>query len=105
MMIHEFAERSKKHGNISNEDYAKIEPLYIVLDLDKDQFAALVDAVGLERLTAKAGRWTRFLKAEEELAGKERYIAAKDELENITRRQAELQASIAKYEHDVRVYC
>jgi hypothetical protein len=104
MMIHEFAERSKKHGDITQEDYAKIEPLYIVLDLDKDQFAALVDAVGLEGLTAKAGLWTRYLKAEDELAAKERYIAAKNELEETERRQTELKAYITKYEHDVRVY-
>jgi hypothetical protein len=105
MTIEEFADNSKKHSDINPEYYAKIEPLYIVLDIDKDKFAALVDAAGLETLAAKAGRWERLLKAEEELAEKEKYIAAKDEFEVNSRRQEYLNDYIKNYERNIRVYC
>lgn len=49
MMLHEAQERLKK-TTITEEQLWGLNSLYILLDLDKDDFCKIVDAVGIEKL-------------------------------------------------------
>jgi hypothetical protein len=66
MTIHELKERSKKAVNINTEEYIVLEKLYILLDLNKDDFAKIVDAVGVEKLVGRESYWDRLQTADNE---------------------------------------
>jgi hypothetical protein len=103
MTIHELKERSKKAANISNEDYAVIEKLYILLDLHKDDFAKIVDAVGVEKLISRENYWDRLQTADNERQTRLKYEEAKNEMDALTERQRELQKYFESYTGTVKV--
>lgn len=82
MMLHEAQERLKK-TTITEEQLWGLNSLYILLDLDKDDFCKIVDTVSIEKLLKKQGHYERLDKAEQELAAKEKYLMAKSKLEEL----------------------
>lgn len=82
MMLHEAQERLKK-TTITEEQLWGLNSLYILLDLDKDDFCKIVDTVGIEKLLKKQGHYERLDKAEQELAAKEKYLMAKSKLKEL----------------------
>lgn len=82
MMLHEAQERLKK-TTITEEQLWGLNSLYILLDLDKDDFCKIVDTVGIEKLLKKQAHYERLDKAEQELAAKEKYLMAKSKLEEL----------------------
>jgi len=73
------------------------EYLYILLDLHKDDFCKIIDAVGLETLIKKQKHYDRLDRAERELAAKERYLQAKARLEEIEAEKASLEQIVSSY--------
>lgn len=88
MMLEEAQARLKK-TTITEEQLWGLNSLYILLDLDKDDFCKIVDTVGIEKLLKKQSHYERLDRAEQELVAKEKYLAAKRRLEEI---EAEKQA-------------
>lgn len=81
-----------------NEDQLwYINSLYILLDIDKDDFCKIVDAVGLDKILKKRLHYDRLLKAEEELSKKEKYIKAKQRLQEIAFEKMELEEVVNTY--------
>jgi hypothetical protein len=68
---------------ITEEELDIIHPLYCILDLEKEDFCAAVDAIGIGKLTAKKSVIERLAKAEHEFAQWERYIQNKRKLEDM----------------------
>jgi hypothetical protein len=86
----------------SPEILEQVTPLYMLLDLGKEDFYKILKAVGCETVIKRLPRWERLLKAEEELTAKEKYIAAKRKLEYLRQEKQDLEETIALYEKNVR---
>lgn len=84
-------------AQITNEQLWQINDLYILLDLHKDDFAKIVDAVGVEKLIEKQAHYTKANKAMDMLAAKEHYEAAK-------RRRKEIEAELKRLNEDIAAY-
>lgn len=82
MMLEEAQARLKK-TEINQEQLSALNSLYILLDLHKDDFCKIIDAVGLDKLLEKQRRYERLERAEQELTAKERYVRAKARLEEL----------------------
>ena len=96
MMLHEANERLKS-TQITEEQLWALNSLYILLDLDKDDFCKVVDVAGLETLLKKQAHYERLDRAEEELTVKERYQDAKRKLEEIEDEKRRLEAIVNGY--------
>lgn len=96
MMLEEAQARLKK-TTITEEQLWGLNSLYILLDLDKDDFCKIVDAVGIEKLLKKQSHYERLDQAEQELAAKERYLAAKRRLEEIEDEKQSLENIVNGY--------
>lgn len=79
----------------------ELHKLYILLDLEKDDFAKIVDTIGVEKLIEKSERYNRFCEAESELRKKENYIKAKARSKELEKEREELQATIDNFEKDL----
>ena len=75
-----------------------VNSLYLLLDLDKDDFCKIVDTIGLDRLIAKRRHYDRLLRAEEMLTAQERYEDAKRRLDALDREREQLQEMVDKYQ-------
>lgn len=95
MMLHEANDRLKK-AKITEEQLWGINSLYI-LDLDKDDFCKIVDTVGIEKLLNKQSHYERLDQAEQELAAKEKYLAAKSRLEELEVEKQDLENIVNGY--------
>lgn len=93
MMLEEANARLKKE-KITEEQLWGINSLYILLDLDKDDFCKIVDAVGVEKLLKKQIHYERLDRAEQELAAKERFLKAKSRLEELENEKQQLEAIV-----------
>lgn len=82
MMLEEAQKRLKK-TTITEEQLWGLNSLYILLDLDKDDFCKIVDTVGIETLLKKQKHYERLDRAEQELTEKEKYLMAKSRLEEL----------------------
>ena len=82
MLLEEMQARVKT-SEISLEQMDKVHEIYYLLDFDKDDFCKLIDAIGIDKWTAKFARWERLVKAEDELTAKEKYEAAVSRLAEI----------------------
>ena len=102
MMLEEANSRLKK-VQIDDTQLLKLESLYILLDLDKDDFCKIVDLVGLNTLLKKHHYFDRLHKAEEELTAKERYQVAKQRLEEIDAERDTVTSIIYQYEKASRL--
>lgn len=96
MMLHEAQERLKK-TTITEEQLWGLNSLYILLDLDKDDFCKIVDTIGIEKLLMKQGHYERLDKAEQELAAKEKYLKAKARLEELESEKQDLETIVNCY--------
>jgi hypothetical protein len=95
-MLEEANARLKKE-KITEEQLWGINSLYILLDLDKDDFCKIVDAVGVEKLLKKQIHYERIDRAEQELAAKERFLKAKSRLEELENEKQQLEAIVNGY--------
>lgn len=96
MMLEEANARLKK-GKITEEQLWGLNSLYILLDLHKDDFCKIVDTVGLEILLKKQPHYDRLDKAEQELAAKEKYVAAKNRLAELESEKEQLENIVNGY--------
>ena len=96
MMLHEANERLKK-TQITEEQLWGLNSLYILLDLDKNDFCKIVDVVGVDKLLKKQGHYERLDKAEQELVEKERYLKAKTRLEELEAEKQDLEQVVNNY--------
>jgi len=95
-MLEEANARLKKE-KITEEQLWGINSLYILLDLDKDDFCKIVDAVGIEKLLKNQIHYERLDRAEQELAAKERFLKAKSRLEELENEKQQLEAIVNGY--------
>lgn len=96
MMLEEVNARLKK-GKITEEQLWGLNSLYILLDLHKDDFCKIVDAVGLETLLKKQGHYDRIDRAEQELAAKGKYFSAKLRLVELEAEKEQLENIVNGY--------
>lgn len=96
MMLEEAQARLKK-TEINQDQLWALNSLYILLDLHKDDFCKIVDAVGIETLLKKQKHYERLDRAERELTAKERYLQAKTRLEELETEKADLEQIINGY--------
>jgi hypothetical protein len=82
---------------INEEQLWALNSLYILLDLQKDDFCKIVDTVGLETLLKKQRHYDRLMKAEAELAAKEKYVQAKARLEELETEKVSLEAIVKSF--------
>lgn len=95
-MLHEANERLKK-TKITEEQLWGLNSLYILLDLEKDDFCKIVDTVGLDKLLKKQSHYERLNEAEQELAAKERYLKARNRLEELEAEKQDLENIVSNY--------
>lgn len=96
MMLEEANARLKK-TKITEEQLWGLNSLYILLDLDKDDFCKIVDTVGLDKLLSKQSHYERFDKAEQKLTAEERYLKAKARLEELKLEKQTLEEVVSAY--------
>lgn len=96
MMLEEANKRLKK-VQITEEQLWQINSLYLILNLDKDDFCKIVDLVGLEKLINQQSRYERFDKAEQELRAKEKYLQSKRRLQELEDEKSELEKIVNSY--------
>ena len=97
MDLKEANERLKKP--ITEDQLWKITPLYILLDLHKDDFCKIVNAVGHETLLKKQSHYEWLRVAEEELEAKERYLQAKERLAELEIEKSRLESVVNNFKH------
>lgn len=97
MMLEEANERLKT-VQITEDQLWRLNSLYILMDLHKDDFCKIVDAVGLDALLKRQGHYERLYRAEQELMAKEMYLVAKRRLEEIADEKQILERIVNKYE-------
>ena len=97
MMLCEANERLKTVQINEGQRWA-LNSLYLLLDLDKDDFCKIVDLIGVEKLTAKRGHYDRLRRADDMLAARERYDDAKQRLAELDRERERLQETVSQYE-------
>ena len=78
--------------------------LYILFDLDKDDFAKIVDAVGVNKLIARESHYNRALQALDELEARERYNENKRRRDQIKADIATLNESLATLNESIAAY-
>jgi hypothetical protein len=96
MMLEEANARLKK-TNINEKQLWALNSLYLLLDLQKDDFCKIIDTVGLETLMNKQRHYDRLRQAEEELTAKEKYLQAKARLEELENEKASLEAIVKSF--------
>lgn len=96
MMLCEANDRLKS-TQLTESQLWEVNSLYILLDLDKDDFCKIVDVVGFEQLAAKRATYDRLIQAEEALTRRERYQAAIQRLEALDDEKAKLEAIVNSY--------
>lgn len=96
-MLLEEAQKRLKKTKITEEQLWGLNSLYILLDLDKDDFCKIVDTVGIETLLKKQSHYERLDRAEQELSAKEKYLAAKRRLEEIEAEKEQLEDVVNGY--------
>lgn len=97
MLLEEAQARLKKEKITTEGQLWAINSLYILLDLHKDDFYKIIDAVGLEKQMNKQAHYDRLDRAEQELTAKERYLNAKVRLEELETEKAGLEQIISGY--------
>ncbi len=96
MMLEEVNVRLKKNKIDENQLWG-INSLYILLDLNKDDFCKIIDMVGLDIILNKQKHYDRLIQAEEELTIKERYLQAKARLIELENEKSNLERVIDMY--------
>ena len=94
MNLEEANMRLKK--KIDEDQLKGLTSLYLLLDLDKDDFCKIVDIVGAELLNNR-NHYDRLNRAERELAAKEQYLKAKTRLAELESEKEELNTIVDNY--------
>jgi hypothetical protein len=97
MTKHELQERMKGNPEINNTDYAVLEKLYLLLDLDKDHFAKICDVVGVANLVVREPYWDRLQAADDERQARLKYEEAQRKLATLDEERQFLIAVIDSY--------
>ncbi len=97
MMLEEAQARLKKEKMTTQDQLWAVNSLYLLLDLHKDDFCKIIDAVGLEKLMQKQAHYDRQMIAAADLDQKERYLKAKARLEDIENERAALEQIVSAY--------
>lgn len=95
MTLQEANSRLKK--SITEEQLWGVNTLYILLDLHKDDFCKIIDAVGIDTLLKKKEHYDRLDRAENELRAKEHYLRAKARLEEIEIEKEDLEQIVNNF--------
>jgi len=104
MMKHELVERllalkvTLQGDTIGDEDYRILEEWYLFLDLEKDIFASVVKAVGIETLLARHWHPKEGNIAMKERRKREDYKRDKKRLEEMQLEVSRLSESVRKFE-------
>ena len=97
MNIHEYNDRVKDRNQVESEyndpKWNAITDAYIAIDLHKDQFCKMVDAIGWEQITNKSGYWRYVRDAVEEKQ-------ARDEQARRAARLREIEKEIKKLQEE-----
>jgi hypothetical protein len=96
MNLQEANARLKK-TQLTEEQLWGLSSLYILLDLHKDVFCKIVDAVGVETLTARHYHYDRAVQAREEFEKKEKYQRSKKRLADLKSEIEQLTAYVDDY--------
>ena len=108
MTKHEFIALAKGlkmpmlNDTIGDDDYQIIENLYHVMDINKNEFTKVVNAMGLELVITRHRRWSQLIQAEEHYDEYQRYIKAKDELDEQQRAVNHSKQIIELYERKIK---
>jgi hypothetical protein len=102
MNLEEMQARCKKAKVTTEDEVWAVSPIYCLLNFHKDDFCKLVDAIGIDKWVNAKERWERLDRAEQELTAKERYIKAKDRLDDIRCERESLEALVSQYEKAIR---
>ena len=95
MNLQEANMRLKK--KIDEDQLEGLTSLYLLLDLDKDDFCKIVDTIGAKKLLNKRNHYDRLDRAERDLAAKERYLKAKTRLADLEVEKKELISIVENY--------
>lgn len=95
MNLEEANMRLKK--KIDEDQLKGLTSLYLLLDLDKDEFCKIVDTVGTEKLLKKRNHYDRLDRAERDLTAKERFLKAKTLLADLEAEKEELTRIVENY--------
>ena len=101
MMLHEANGLLKKEV-LTEEKLWELNDLYILLDLDKEDFCKIIDLIGAEKLISKQCRYDKLAKAEREYDAKEKYKQAKIRLSEIANEKELLEDFILNYRKNQR---
>ena len=97
MMLSE-ANGRLKTVQLTEQQLWELSPLYLVLDLDKDEFCKMVDAVGLDTLLERASYYKKVYDAVEEQLARDRYLKAVRRLEQLEEERESLTSVVNAYE-------
>ena len=109
MMKSELIERLNKlkvtllNDTIGDTDYEILENWYIALDLDKDMFAKIISAVGIETLICRHAHASTMVTAMGEYQKREQYKKNKIKLEEMEQEVERLRESTRAFE-ELQVY-
>lgn len=87
---------------VNETECDKLHNLYILLDLEKDDFCKIVDLIGVEKLLEKSERYYTLCRAEREFKNKEKYLIAKSRLVDMEKEKTELEKTISDFENSLR---
>lgn len=86
------------NDTIGDADYEILENWYIALDLDKDTFAKIIAAVGIETFISRHAHATAMVTAMDEYQKREQYKRNKLKLEEMEREVERLKESTKAFE-------
>lgn len=101
MLLEEFRNHMDDE-NLTTEDMDAVTSAYILLGFDKDDFCKIIKTLGLDKWKKSQAKFEYALKAVDELRAKEKYIAAKNRLEENREESNRLQQQIEAYERDMK---
>lgn len=87
-----------KVNELEESKYAALEQWYLAIDLDKEQFAQIVKAVGIDTLVENERRARVINRAVDEHEKRERYERNKIRLDELEQEAEILKCAIERYE-------
>lgn len=105
MMYEELEQRLKKEkANLTRENYAALESAYIALDLEKDDFAKIVDSVGIEALVAKGSYFKMLLNGRAIVEARLKFIANENKIAQLLKTVERATAEIEELQTNNAIY-
>lgn len=102
MLLHEANARLKTE--ITGEQLDKIHMVYCLLDLEKDDFCKIVDAVGVDTLMAKTERYNRLHQGKILLDAKEKHERNKKSMQTLDMEMEALETKRKQIAQDMERY-